>query len=426
MSKIGRYFCPECHTVNVMTGNCFKCGALVEDRAPEEDTGEHDEHEHGHGHGHEPCAEEPPTHHYHHIDAGTRLRTSSPGGMSKKNMILIGATALLGLALLMMMGGGQQPQTSGPPPNTSQKNPEELKASADKAIAIAVRYAGFKDVAPNEWTFEDTSAETGASPSFGMNSVRGNQKVLFVVWDNVSPIGNLELILMKVPFTDFAPPDALSQARFDSGEGIVGSGKFRWFVGRYLSQKEKKLEMAFIGAYPSPIEGKAIVVIARPLDLDAAATQPNSVGQPTAVIDYKTTLWLIDTMAAAYTAESKAEREGTEVSQKAPPPPPEQKPLATADQIEAYRKQVEAKIKGGFKPPADTAKQKAIVLIGLTETGSVKKLELKEPSGMETFDQSILKAISTGEPYPAAPHTKSETVDFRVTADGAKVSLERD
>src|SRR5262249_33944620 len=136
MSKIGRYFCPQCHTVNVMTGNCFKCGALVEDRAPEdEEHGDHDDHG---------SCQEPPTHHY-HIDTESRLRGVQSGPLSKKAMFLIGAAALMGLALLMMMGGGQHPQSSAPPPNTtSQKGPEEVNASADKAIAIAVRYGGVR------------------------------------------------------------------------------------------------------------------------------------------------------------------------------------------------------------------------------------------------------------------------------------------
>jgi TonB family protein len=131
-------------------------------------------------------------------------------------------------------------------------------------------------------------------------------------------------------------------------------------------------------------------------------------------------------MAAAYTAEHAAEREGKAAPEATEPPAEEEKPVATAGQIDAYRKQIEAKIKGNFKPPSETKKERVIVLIGLAETGKVTKMEIKEPSGTDSFDEAILKAISSGEPYPPAPHTKKDTLDFRITADGTKVSAERE
>jgi TonB family protein len=404
-----------------MSGNCFKCGALLEEQAPEGAPGD-DGSEY----------EQEQEHHEYHAqhDTGARLRSlQKPGLLTKKQVILLGALALLGLSVFMMLGGGQQqqqaPQPAQPP---GLPGPEDAKAAADKAIAIAVRYAGFKDTPPTEWTFEDTSERTGAVPSFGMKGERGNQNILFIVWDNTGVVDNLGVLLNKLPFADYEPPQNLGEARVDSGEAVVGNGPFKWFVGRYRSTKDHKMHQVLVGAYRSPIAGKAMVVISPPTAEASPPDAPPPEGnEPPVPVDYKTVLWLVDTMAAQYTAAAASDKGAPgdlQTAAQGRAGKAEEKPLASAGELDAYRKQVEAIIKGKFKAPKEKVEDRVEVLVALTEDGRVKKLEITRPSGTDTFDQSVLRAITDSEPYPPAPHTRDALVSFTVTADGAKLTVE--
>lgn len=419
MGRIGRYFCPACNTVNVVSGNCFKCGAPLKEQAPEAAGADGSEYEQEH---------EPHGYHGQH-DTRARLRSlQKPGLLTKRQVILLGALALLGLSVFMMLGGGQPPPAPQPAQPPSVPGPKDAKVAADKAIAIAVRYAGFKDTPPIEWAFEDTSERTGAVPSFGMKGERGNQNVLFIVWDNTGVVDNLGVLLSKLPFADYEPPPNLGEARVDSGEAVVGNGPFKWFVGRYRSTKDHKLHQVLVGAYRSPIAGKAIVVISPPTAAAPPPEAPPAEGnEPPVPVDYKTVLWLVDTMAAQYTAAAASDKGAPGDLQKATEEAgekAEEKPLASDSELDAYRKRVEAIIKGKFKPPKEKVEDRVAVLVGLTEDGRVKKLEITRPSGTDSFDQSVLRAITDSEPYPPAPHTRDALVSFTVTADGAKLTVE--
>ncbi|MBI4533341.1 MAG: TonB family protein [Candidatus Melainabacteria bacterium] len=407
MGKIGRFICPACHAINVQTGNCFKCGAQVDDPGDIQSSEHHAEHTGSGGEGAD-------TH-----DSRSLRSMQGPGILTKQQIMFAVAGILLIAAFFMMMSGQKSPQpatqTQIPVPATPQGVLQPTAGSTERAIALAVRYAGFKDTPPPNWCFEDTSDETGEMPSFGMKSVRQNLRAIFVVWDNVAPVENLELVLHKVPFMDYGMENKLEDIKMDKGQALVGEGPFNWFVGRYHSAKDNHPVATFVGSYKSPVPGKAIVVIAR--SVEPATTEAPQPGGQTPVLptfDYKVTLWLVDTMASGKTTTTQA----------IPQADTSEKPLATAEELGLYTKKVDSLIRSSFRPPKEAAGTKVAILIGITEDGQVNKLEITSPSGVDVVDQSVLKAITSGQPYPPAPHTKDNAILLHVTTDGTKLQVQ--
>lgn len=330
-----------------------------------------------------------------------------PEWVEKKHLIMAGAAMVLLLgAILMLWPKGHAPAPAAAPAVVAAP---AAKSEPNKSVKTALELAGFKDSPPETFVFEDTSAKTGQQLSFGLNSEAKNQRILFLVWDNTSPVDQLDLITTKPPYSDLSAPKP-SEIKVDQGQSDLGGGKFNWFVGRYEAGDKK--QMALIGAYRSPKPGKAIVVVATPFtDSDK--------------LDYQTTLWLVDTMAAPYSksaAAKKAQENQAEFPGAAEEP--KSKPLASAAELEDYTKKVEALIKLKFSPPKD-AKAKLGISFVIDEQGKVSKLEISEPSGEEASDQLVLKAITGSQPYPAPPHTQENSIKLKATADGGKLEVKQ-
>lgn len=376
--KFGRFICPNCNGVNVMPGTCTKCGADLETGQPSAD------------------------------GSGQSLRQIESRSGPSKRQLIIGGVLVLGLIsiVMMMMGGGQQ----APAPTADTTNTTTATGAAEtagdpaKARQIAAEYGGLKDTAPEGYTYVDTNEQTKDVKSFGLYSEKHNQKIQFNVWDNQAPVDNLELVIKKVPFTSFGidPSSNPTEYTIERGELQIGSGPMNYFVGRY-KLPEQKAKMVMVGAYRSPVEGKAIVVVAQPYAEDEMK------------LDYKSSLWLIDSLAQEWTAKARAEREQQSTAKDEPS-------AASPEEVEAYRKSVEGLLKGKFVA-ADGAKgTKATVLIGIDPEGKLNKLEVTAPSGTEAVDQALLKAIQGVQPYPAPPGEKP--LQLKVTADGANLKVD--
>jgi len=264
-------------------------------------------------------------------------------------------------------------------------------------------YAGFKRQAPPTYEYVNTKELTGETISFGLNSERQNQKLLFLLWDNWGPINDLGLITGKVPYTDFVK----LEQKVDSGQQGIGGGPFTWLAGRFIRAADSKIELAFVGAYRSPVEDKAVVVIGRSFSDE----------QP---LDYNLTISVVDSMAADYSKRAIKDGAVKPGAQK-----PEQ-PVATSEEVSAYTTKVQSLVQGKFSfPEIDEESEEELrtkVMFRLDENGKLVKIELVNGSGEERYDQAVLRAINANVPYPKPPYTGKETFTVYVTASDGQIA----
>jgi TonB family protein len=390
--------CPACGVMNITEGQCVSCGTdLPVSQAAQEAAG----------------------------GPANKLRNMpSTYGLSKKQ-IIIGVAIVLLISLFLMFSAGHNPPAKTVSQPTATTTSVAASKNSDKARAVAEGSVGFKGALPSSYYYVDTSGQTNGMPSFGIESESSNQKILIVVWNNISPFENLDLLTRKIPDTDYVP---LEEPIVDHGESLVNGQPLKWEVAHYQhstpppdptannpNPQAPPPQMVLVGAYQHPSANKAIVVIARPYD---ANTQS---------FDYKTTLWLIDTLAsgqkspATVGGESTPATTSTATDTQAPaettttttatttqtkPAAPEK---ATPEALNAYAKQVQDLVLAKLQMPEEGQKAKLTVTFGLSEDGKLSKLEISTPSGNDTVDQAAIKALTDCQPYPKPPQT-SETV----------------
>ncbi len=401
--RIGRFICPACRALNLESGFCAQCGADLETgQMPAPASGER-----------------------------SLRNLQKPFVLSRRQMMMGGAGLLVLAALAMMMMSGPKPAprpapTATPaalpaPPGAAGQPGGAGKAAGDvqRASEVAVTYAGFKDKPPDGYVFEDTTGKTSGTPSFALSSEHQNIRVLFVIFDSVQPVAHLELVTKKVPYTDYQKVDDLKP--MESGESHLGSIPFNWIVARYPKIKGNTTEMALVGAFRSPVPGKSIVLVGQPLHED--------------ILDYKTALWLVETMAAPLTAANPLPSEqaagttagaqpeagaatATGAAGESAPPNTEATPAEKA----AYVKLVESSLKSRYSPPREAAKKTVTLLFGVDEAGKLDKLELSETSGVESFDNYIPRLVSSVK-FPPAPHVSGGSLMMRLEASGSKLKV---
>ncbi len=266
--KFDHFTCPKCQTINIELDKCHQCGENLKNNWLSGN-----------------------------IKPANRLPVLN--NALRQQPLLVVAALILVCCLWMMMNINRRANThhvatSKAPYQESRKDQKESqekestqpsKEFSKTPEEIAAQYAGFKIEPATSYTYVNTTSETPGILSFGLDSIQQNQKVRFYVWDNTAPVDDLNLIIHKVPFHDFDPHND-SQNDVGTGQGIIGNGKLNWYVGRYF-HKDQPVEV-LVAAYRSPVPEKAIVIIATQLDSSNE-------------LDYKTTLWLIDTMAAPFT-----------------------------------------------------------------------------------------------------------------------------
>ncbi len=422
VGRIGRFICPACRTVNVQEGNCQRCGAdLVTGDMPASTTG-----------------------------AGSlRALQTMALGLSRRQLMIGGAALVLIVSICMITCSGTKNTPSPAPPPVTQEGPAATapnKGDVQKAVLVATQYAGFKDTPVPDYVYGDASERTSGSYSFTLSSEKKNLELLCVVLDSTTVVNHLELVAVKVPYTDFNQNEEMK--RIDNvtllarGPSKWGGVTFNWIVTRY-GRQDGTSQMALIGAYASLVSGKAILVIGRPLQGE--------------LLDYETTLWLIQTMAAPLIAKTQEAvpavsttgegaptntAPGTTTSTTAatgavpgtttatttgatPSSTKAEKKEATADELAAYVKKIEDLAKAKFSPPKEASKSKVVVTIAVGEDGALQKVELSNQSGDEAYDRYIEKFVQAFK-YLPAPHVKDGAVSLKFTAAGAKlqVSLE--
>ncbi|HEY9714149.1 MAG TPA: hypothetical protein V6C72_11810, partial [Chroococcales cyanobacterium] len=184
-------------------------------------------------------------------------------------------------------------------------------------------------------------------------------------------------------------------------------------------------ETILIGAYPSPVKGKSILVEGRAL-------------KPGSTYDYKTTLWLCDQMASDYTAHGNASRTGDDKNlvvdnSKSGETGADEKetPIADEEDVEVYCRKMQEQLQDKLKLPDDIqetlskkkdAKIKAGLKVGIDEEGHVTKLEIVEGANNQSAIDALTKDVNSLAPYEAVPHTKSGTLTVIVKLHNDKIS----
>jgi hypothetical protein len=395
--KLLKLICPNCHATNTQPGPCFNCGTQVD--APEE------------------IVEDTST-----GVAKVLKQLEEKTKLPQKQLKMVGGgiVILLLLGVIAMLAGGGSPP---PPPTVTTSSNEH--PSSEKATNAAVKYSGFKATPIPGYWYEDTSESTKPNDSFGMSSEQSNQRILFVIMDNMAAVSNLQSFVGLPPYCDVFRASDLGDLKIDEGYQVLGDGNFHWFVGKYTRQSpaegEGPVEQILIGAYPSPQKGTAILVIGRALAKNKS-------------YDYKSTLWLCDQMATDYTATGNSKRtgegehkmivgSGTTTAAKSSDA---DKPLASDSDIDEFAKHVAADIQDKLKIPDDAKEElkkkkkglKASINVGISgEDGKINKLEITQQSEVDALNGALSKAINAATPFKDPPRTKEGTINVTVTLD---------
>lgn len=409
--KLEKYICPNCYATNTKAGPCFNCSFAIEAPLKEAEP-----------EGNLAKAK---------VLSVKKLKQMQERYTITKKQLLIAAAIILGCS---MVAASMINRPHPPVPQTTTATTDQWQSgNAEKAVKIAVNFAGFKGTAPPGYWYQDTSEITKPAQSFGLCSKTSNQKLLFVVFDNMAPVQNLVNFVGLPPFVNDVPK-ALNPtaARVEEDFQVIGSGHFHWFLGKYGT--EDHAERILTGAYPSPVKGKSILVVGRPY-------------MDNTHYDYKTSLWVIDQMAADYTQQGNAAKTagpanknyiggspqanvttGTETAK------PERS-IASEEEIDQFLKTIQESIEAKLSLPEEVTpelqkkkskKLKVTINLAIDDDGVVKKIDIGQPSELEKVTDAVVKAITSAAPFAEAPRTRQGLLTVKVKLKRDKIKVEKD
>ena len=111
-----------------------------------------------------------------------------------------------------------------------------------------------------------------------------------------------------------------------------------------------------------------------------------------------------------------------------------QSDLATPEQITAFLTKTSEKIQGALTLPKEAAdelkkkkskKMKVRVVVGVDQEGTLTKIEIAEPSELESVTNAVVKAINNSTPFETPPKTKDGKLSLRVSLDMDKITVEQ-
>jgi hypothetical protein len=406
-----KFVCSSCHMTNTKVGPCFNCGTMVEAPEPEQEP-----------------------------DTKLGKLAAHPLGkkvvdfknqynLSNKQMAIYGGIAVcLPLLMITMCQAPPPPavtpgaQIGGPPPEVNPK-------SSAKAVQMAVEYAGFSGTAIPGYWFTDTSELTKPGKSFGMESDQGNNKVWFLVMDDMAAVENLSNFRNKPPLQD----DVLAnetRTKYDEHQSLLGSEKLATTIGDYQRKDDNmQRDKILVGSFPSPQAGKSILVISRAKD----RTKP---------YDPRGTEFLIDQMEIVLKERANRMAGNASVQAGKPrddsddvkTPPAKEEPVATDEEIDKYCKTIAESVQSKLKLPDDALdeikkehfkKLKCTLTVAIDGDGKVTKLELTKPSELDSSVNALQHAVNACSPFDGVPHTKTDSLEVLVKYDGKKIKVER-
>ncbi|MDR3612420.1 MAG: hypothetical protein P4L53_02570 [Candidatus Obscuribacterales bacterium] len=398
--KPQKFVCPSCHTTNTRIGPCFNCGTIIE--APIVD----------------PASE-------------SKLAQSAVGrqilevqkktGLSTK-MLAIGGGIIVAIPLLFMTMCGQ---TQAPPAPSINQTAADLHKVPDGTIQNAVQYAGFTGTAIPGYWFTDTTALTAPAKSFGMESEQSNNKVLFVIMDDMAPMKNLQAFSGKVPYQPDLVNDELLTPDQAMTSSLLGSEKLDIWNGFYKDDKKQRIKV-LIGAFPSPILGKSVLLVSRALD----SSKP---------FDPRATQFLVDQMEVALkdradNSDTKASVKSGEEAKPEKEEKKEERKVASDEDIDSFCETIATSIFDKMKLPDEVQKDveekhfkklKCTLTVGIDPDGNVKKLELTKSAENDAVTNALQKAVNACAPFEDAPQTKDPLLTVVVKFTGDKVKVER-
>jgi hypothetical protein len=419
---VQKLICPSCYSTNSAAGPCFNCGTVIEPPAPE-------------------------------VEPDSKLAKTKVGkevlklqrkyNLSNKQMAMAGC-AVVALPLILMMGMCQ-PQAAAPPPINQAP---EHKVS-DETIKTAVEGAGFSGTAIPGYYFVDTAKDTAPVKSFGMNSDQGNNKVLFLVMDDMSAVNNLETFVRKPIYQDdVLPVDDMPGEKVEKARGrtLLGSEKLQSFVWSYSLKADSQKGVKIVTcAFPSPITGKSVLVIGRALD-------------PAKNYDPRTCEFLIDQMEVALKNRAADIQDkipnsnvggniennsgtvkmpattGSGTAASTATTTDEDSKYTSDEDIDKYCDTITEEVEKKFKLPDDAQdladkkkfkKLKASMLVGINNAGEVRKLQIVKQPELDSVNEAMQKAVNSCSPFANAPQTKDDMLMFKVNYDGEKMKVTR-
>lgn len=393
-----RLQCPNCMSFNAKPGPCITCGTEIE--APPVDV----------------VPEKPLD-----LVIYKAKKLQEQYGVTNKHLAFLGALLALPLFGMLMCS---TPTTPPAIVDTTDAAPV-VHQNSEKAMQAAVEYAGFKATPPPGYWFEDTSAITGETKSFGLYSERANQKVLFVIYDDLSPCKNLNNFFFKPPYAEVQTGD--KEGKLEENHQVFGEeGDFHYYASRYPTKEVGETKVVLTGALPAVDPTKCILMVATNLK---EKTQ----------YDYKSGIWLVDQMGSDRTKRgnqqllSKANG-GTSTATTTDGASGEDADLATPEQLTEFLTKASEKIQGGLTIPADAAdelkkkkskKLKVRVNMVIDSEGKLTKIDIAEQSELESVTNSVVKAINNATPFDDVPKTKDGKIGIRVMLNMDKITLEQ-
>ncbi|MBU6450845.1 MAG: hypothetical protein KGS72_03635 [Cyanobacteria bacterium REEB67] len=418
-----RIICPVCFSTNHDYGKCASCGALIEAPPPGPDTS---------------TVKGKAEHAVKKVQAKT--------GLTKKQLII--AASILGPLFLMTLLMLPKPAPVAPPTTTAAGGtggaaapPPPAHESSDKATVIASKSAGFRITPMPDWWYEDTSELTKPNASFGAYSERTNQKLLFVKFDDMSPVANLQAFVGRPPYlTDGAVLMASKDDPIiEHGEQVLGDSTVKWLVDRCYDKDGVEARI-FMAAFPAVETGKSFLVIGQKFD-------PKS----TSGFDYQVALATIDQLASDRTALANQKKLATpdgetpaqaaadaRAASDADDDEDGPKKVASAKDVEDFFASVKENVQSNLELPewaqeelkkdkAERKKWKVRLTIGIDKAGNLKRLEKQEipDEDIEKISNSLENAVRASAPFKDVPNFKSMELKFVVKLSGKKLKVEK-
>ncbi len=409
--KLEKYVCPICFAANAQLGNCFNCGAVIE-YVPEET--------------------KPEGFFINKIpvklisDLQTKYKLSD-----RKVFIILGAFAVLLLIIIIS-------SSQSPPKPVHVATPVNNK-NAEQAVKLAVNSVGFKGIVPPGYWFEDTMNITNPLPSFGIYSDSSNQKVIFVLFNDMSPVQALDRFTQIPPFSDVVATSEPAKKVYE-GSQVIGEGAFRYYVYNYTTASNTSKTM-LIGSFPAKESGKGILVLGQTLN-------PGN-------FDFKSTLFLVDAMAEPLTNAANQKKlegvnghipgsapESTNIAPSTATAPTETKSpteltppihvpgvnpsdntLATEEEVSKYCEVLQEKLQKRVQQSSElqdvikkrkTEKLKIVLDVDLSKDGQLRKLEIAEPDQVQKVNDTLVKIVKSSSPYENVPRTEGNVLSLRI------------
>jgi hypothetical protein len=310
---------------------------------------------------------------------------------------------------------------------------------------LASKSAGFKITPIPDWWYEDTSELTKPAPSFGVFSERTNEKLVFVKFDDMSPVANLTAFAGKPPYMidGSVLTEKETEGILDHGEQVLGDATVKWILVRCTNKDTVEVRV-FLASFPAMEKGQSFLVVGQKYD-------PAS----TSGFDHQVALATIDQLAADRTAKGNVKKlasvDGTETSDDsattgtgaaatsdADDDEDGARKAATAKDIEVFFDTVKEKVKSNLelpdwaqdelkKPKGTRKKWKVRLTVGVDKDGNLKRLEKQDMTDedIEKVSNSLENAIRASAPFKDVPRFKQPELRFMVKLSGEKVKVEK-